>query len=79
MNPSFFLFEIGTFEPSDITFDVPSEVHDIDPGDLRFCITCPGYETPRTMAHTLLGRRVRCSKCQSAFRASWGLPAERGS
>jgi tellurite resistance protein len=40
----------------------------------RFTLECPGCKASCTLPASLLGKKVKCNKCQHRFEAGWGEP-----
>jgi AAA+ superfamily predicted ATPase len=65
---------LTTLEPGDIVMrNVPAATWaDLLSEERRFRITCPACEQTSGLAQRLLGRDVKCKRCQHTFAASWG-------
>jgi len=71
--------QLTMLEADDIEFKkVPSEVFDglAENESLRFHIDCPECDYSKDVPHDLLGRSVRCPKCDHDFTADWGAMVE---
>jgi len=72
---------LTTFDASDLVFPTgrKSPRAQVDYDEWRFEIECDACSAKHPSPGNLLGRRVRCLKCQHEFQASWGVPIRRDS
>lgn len=66
--------QLTRLEGSDIEFKkIPSEVFDgLDNKALRIDLACPECEHAKATPREILGKKVKCPKCQKLFKAEWG-------
>ena len=65
------------FEAEDI--DTSAPVGSLEPDSLaghKFYVTCPHCENESKIRSAVLGRRVRCKKCDGEFECNWCQPAK---
>jgi len=65
------------FEPQDITITLPDS-HDCEEAlaNSRFYANCPHCQNKSKIRSTLLGRRVKCKKCEGDFACLWCQPVD---
>ncbi|MCA9241218.1 MAG: AAA family ATPase [Planctomycetales bacterium] len=66
--------QLVTLEREDIEFTkAPAAIfEDLDESQVQLHVACPGCEHSSNLPLDLLGKRVKCPKCQKSFEAEWG-------
>jgi hypothetical protein len=71
--------QLMCLETEDIHFDdVPADIlsRACDESHYRFNVTCPGCGHNYSVGGSLLGKQVRCRKCEYEFLSEWGAVAD---